>query len=164
MSYAELSEFVAKTSGRIIAAGVGSADKVAIVLPNGPEAATAFLAVANCATAAPLNPAYKLDEFTYYLKDLNARMLLCADANGPAANAARGLGIAVAVVTVRPDHAAGAFDLDLPHGPARDLFAASPDDIALVLHTSGTTSRPKLVPLTHRNVCASGRNVAAPAS
>lgn len=160
LTYVELSEFVSKISGLLVATGVGSRDAVAIVLPNGPKAATAFLAVANCATAAPLNPAYKEDEFTYYLKDLNARMLLCADATGPAASAARGLGIPIAVVLAGPDHHAGAFDLDLPPGPPHALNVASPDDIALVLHTSGTTSRPKLVPLTHGNVCASGRNVA----
>lgn len=160
-SFGELVDFVAKTSGKLAGAGITRNDAIAIVLPNGPSAATAFLAAANCATAAPLNPAYKQDEFTYYLKDLNAKILICADEQGPAAIAAKSLGIPLALASITADHAAGMFDLALPDAPAMALDAANADDIALVLHTSGTTSRPKLVPLSHRNVCASGRNVAA---
>jgi oxalate---CoA ligase len=161
LDFASLAGFVETTSGTLVAAGIGTDDKVAIVLPNGPEAATAFLCVANCAIAAPLNPAYKQDEFEYYLNDLNAKMLLCSDANGPAATAAKGLGIPVALASIDANTPAGVFALDLPKGKPHPLSAAKPDDIALVLHTSGTTSRPKLVPLTHRNVSASGQNVAA---
>jgi oxalate---CoA ligase len=160
LDYGGLCHFVEATSGALVAAGISTRDKVAIVLPNSPEAATAFLSVANCAIAAPLNPAYKQDEFDYYLQDLDAKLLLCSDADGPAATAAKGLGIPVALASVNSD-AAGVFDLDLPKGAAHPLSTAKPDDIALVLHTSGTTSRPKLVPLTHRNVSASGQNVAA---
>ena len=53
--------------------GIGRNDRVAIVLPNGPEMAAAFVAIACGATTAPLNPAYKADEFDFYLADLNAR-------------------------------------------------------------------------------------------
>ena len=160
LNFGRLAKFVEQTSGSLLKAGIGRTDKVAIVLPNGPEAATAFLCAANCATAAPLNPAYKEDEFAYYLEDLDARILLCADADGPSARAALKLGIPIAPISVDATDPAGVFGLDLPEGNPLPLSIAKPDDVALVLHTSGTTSRPKLVPLTHRNVTASGRNVA----
>jgi oxalate---CoA ligase len=160
LGFGELADIIEQTSGKLVQAGIDSGDKIAIVLPNSPEAATVFLTAANCATAAPLNPAYTQDEYAYYLNDLQAKMLLTSDADGPAALAARGLGIQIVLVSVDEDHPAGAFDLDLPSGPAHPLNTATPQDIALVLHTSGTTSRPKLVPLTHGNVSASGHNVA----
>ncbi len=161
LDFAALVQFVEQTSGTLATAGIGRNDKIAIVLPNSPEAATAFLSAANCAIAAPLNPAYKQGEFDYYLQDLDAKMLLCSDADGPAAIAAKALGIPVGLIAVDAGKPAGVFALDLPKGTPLPLSAAKPDDIALVLHTSGTTSRPKLVPLTHRNVSASGQNVAA---
>jgi len=160
MSYGELGALVEKTGNTLARAGIKRTDKVAIVLPNGPEAASAFLGVANCCIAAPLNPAYKQDEFAFYLKDLNARLLICTDLNGPAAKAARALDIALTIANIEMDQPAGTFSLDLAAGKPGHLSAAKPDDIALVLHTSGTTSRPKMVPLSHNNVCASARNIA----
>ena len=159
LTFLELVDFVGKTSSVMVGANIKRNDAVAIVLPNGPEAATAFLSVANCAIAAPLNPAYKFDEFVFYLKDLNAKLLLCSDANGFAAAAARSLDIPICLTNVSKTHKAGKFDLDLGENPAHPLSDAQPDDICLVLHTSGTTSRPKLVPLSHRNVTASAFNV-----
>jgi len=62
-----------------------------------------------------------------------------------------------------PELGAGSFTLSLAGFPTRAAQHPGPahaDDVALVLHTSGTTSRPKIVPLTHRNVTASARNIA----
>ncbi len=161
LSYAELGGFVERISGQL-RARVDSADsKIAIVVPNGAIAASSFVAVANAANAAPLNPAYTRDEFAFYLEDLSASLLLCADADGPAADAARSLDIPVVLVSDTEDMRAGEFELDLPAAEPLPLDASNPDDIALVLHTSGTTSRPKIVPLSQRNVSASATNVAA---
>ena len=136
--------------------GVGPGDDVAIVLPNGPEMAAAFLAVGSHAVAAPLNPAYTQAEFAFYMQDLGARLLIVAGET-PARAAAEALGIPVA--TLVSGEAAGDISLDgVAEGEAR---RNGPDDVALVLHTSGTTSRPKIVPLTSANVVASARNVAA---
>jgi acyl-CoA synthetase (AMP-forming)/AMP-acid ligase II len=76
--------------------GVQRADRVAIVLPNGPDAALSFLGVAAVAAAAPLNPAYSRDEFAFYLGDLQAKLAII-DANvAPAAvAAATALGVRV---------------------------------------------------------------------
>ncbi len=157
LSYGDLRALVAQAGGALAAAGVTRADRVAIVLPNGPEMAAAFVCVAAACSAAPLNPAYTEAEFAYYMTDLGAKMLLTDSALGPAARAAKGAGIPVACLTA--SGAAGAFTLDLPAGPAP--APAAPGDEALVLHTSGTTARPKIVPLTQANIAASARHIAA---
>ncbi len=156
-----LAETVRDTLGR---AGIGPGDRVAIVLPNGPDMATAFLAVAASCCAAPLNPAYKADEFEFYLSDLQpAAILLAAGADGPARDVADRLGVPVLWLHAE-DGPAGSFRLDasaLPASPGAAPRPALPQDPALVLHTSGTTARPKIVPLTNGNVAASARHIAA---
>ena len=62
--------------------GLGRHDRIAIVLPQGPEMAVVFVAVAACATAAPLNPAYRTSEFEFYLADLHAKALIDSVGNG----------------------------------------------------------------------------------
>jgi acyl-CoA synthetase (AMP-forming)/AMP-acid ligase II/thioesterase domain-containing protein/acyl carrier protein len=141
--------------------GIGRNDRVAIVLPNGPEMAAAFVAVAAGATSAPLNPAYRSSEFDFYLTDLNARALIVQSGMDTAARTvAQARGIPIVELSPCLEQEAGLFVLagaDNP-SPARGGFA-QPDDVALVLHTSGTTSRPKIVPLTHNNICASAHNI-----
>ena len=141
--------------------GIGRGDRVAIVLPNGPEAASSYLAIACGATTAPLNPAYTRDEFLFYMQDLGARALVVADgAQTVARDVAASLG--VPVLTLVPGEAAGDFSLRPEaslSGEAARPGPAAADDIALVLHTSGTTSRPKIVPLRHVNVTASAANI-----
>ncbi|MBM3483727.1 MAG: AMP-binding protein [Alphaproteobacteria bacterium] len=161
VSYGGLARFVASTVETLNKAGIGRGDRVGIVLPNGPEMASAFLAVAAGATAAPLNPAYRADEFQFYLSDLKAKALIVqAGVETPAIAVARKLGVAIIPLAPRPSEAAGLFDLEIKAGakPAQ-AGAAAESDVALVLHTSGTTSRPKIVPLTQRNVLASARNI-----
>lgn len=160
LTYGALADFVESTGGILRSNGVARADKVAIVLPNGPEMATAFLAVANAAVAAPLNPNYKKDEFAFYMDDLKAGLLICDDAEGPAAQAARELGIRVGVASVDPQAPAGTFALDLTGEGTCRLSEARPDEPCLVLHTSGTTSRPKIVPLSQLNLATSAQNIA----
>jgi acyl-coenzyme A synthetase/AMP-(fatty) acid ligase len=75
LTYKALRQHVATTVAALNQWGVGRNDPVAIVLPNGPEMATAFVAIAACATTAPLNPGYKVDEFEFYLTDLGAKLL-----------------------------------------------------------------------------------------
>jgi acyl-CoA synthetase (AMP-forming)/AMP-acid ligase II len=143
-------------------AGINRADRVAIVLPNGPEMAVGFLAVASIAASAPLNPGYRADEFEFYLSDLGAKALIVdAGSASPAIEIARKLGVAIFTLTTHPEMGAGRFTLNSGGAVlgAIDGQEVEPDDIALVLHTSGTTSRPKIVPLSQRNVCASARNI-----
>jgi len=138
--------------------GIGRGDRVGIILPNGPETATAFLAVAAGATAAPLNPAYQAPEFEFYLADLKAKALLIqAGMDSPARQAATQLAIPIIELIPCPAQAAGVFTLSGLTALVTDALYAEPNDEALVLHTSGTTSRPKLVPLSQRNICTSIR-------
>src|SRR5271169_1118304 len=149
LSYGALRALIDRTVHSLNDLGVGRGDRVAIVLPNGPEMATAFLCVASAATSAPLNPAYKQDEFEFYLEDLKAKALIVeAGSESPALRAAVKLGVAVITLTPEPQAGAGAFQLsggsvDAVADRARRarLQPAEPHDIALILHTSGTTSR-----------------------
>jgi acyl-CoA synthetase (AMP-forming)/AMP-acid ligase II len=168
LSYRQLRSVVAETMASLNAHGIGRNDRVAIVLDNGPNMASAFLGVAASATAAPLNPGYRAEEFEFYLTDLRAGLLIIeADKASPVVEIATKLGIPIARLTAVPQRGAGAFTLAFP-SPAsggtsvaatRQPGPATSDDIALVLHTSGTTSRPKIVPLAQRNICASANNV-----
>ena len=161
LNYAGLRALVAATAAELETLGIGRNDPVAIVLPNGPEMAAAFVAIGAAATTAPLNPAYRRDEFRFYLNDLDARLLVVEHGSeSPALAVAAELGIPVATLHADPDLPAGVFALAGEAGVARSTGPAEADDTALVLHTSGTTSRPKIVPLSQRNVCASAANVA----
>ncbi len=161
LRYADLRRLVSATVERVNELGAGRGDAVAIVLPNGPEMASAFVAIGAGATTAPLNPAYTRDEFKFYLSDLDARLLVVeAGSASPALDVAAELGIPVATLHVEPDAPTGVFRLEGEPGQARRPGPAQADDTALVLHTSGTTSRPKIVPLSQRNVCASAAAVA----
>ena len=78
LSYGDLRALSAEVAGQLRAFGIGSQDRVAIVLPNGPEMATAFVTIAQAAVTAPLNPAYQQQEYEFYLGDLNAKaIVLC---------------------------------------------------------------------------------------
>ena len=90
LTYAGLRKHVAGAVRKLNQLGIGRNDPVAIVLPNGPEMATAFLSVAAAATTAPLNPAYREEEFEFYLSDLKAKLLLVeAGSETPARAVAR---------------------------------------------------------------------------
>jgi oxalate---CoA ligase len=164
LSYRGLRTLVSDTVATLREHGIGAGDRVAIVLDNGPEMAATFLAVGAGATAAPLNPNYRADEFEFYLTDLRAKLLIVArDKESPAVDVARKLGVPIARLHAQPERGAGTFTLELENGNTKSEPASSravtPDDIALVLHTSGTTSRPKIVPLAQKNVCASAANI-----
>ncbi len=171
LSYDALRKQMARNAAALRGFGIARNQRVAIVLPNGPEMATAFLAVAGCATSAPLNPAYRADEFDFYLSDLKPKALIVPKGHeGPATQVARKHKIPVLALDTDARLAAGVFDL-IPESEedARALARrgasadgpAEADDIALVLHTSGTTSRPKIVPLAVANICASARHIGA---
>lgn len=164
LDYGGLRELCDRTCERLNALGIGRRDRVAIVLPNGPEMAAAFIAVASGATTAPLNPAYREEEFDFYISDLGARALIVAEgADTPAISVARRHGAQILRLVVREDTPAGVFALEAEGGggtPTAEGGRATAEDVALVLHTSGTTSRPKIVPLLHRNITASARHIA----
>jgi oxalate---CoA ligase len=164
LDHAALGDLCQRTVASLNGFGIGRNDRVAIVLPNGPEMATAFVSVACGATTAPLNPSYRQDEFRFYLEDLKAKALIVeVGSESPAVAAAKELGVPLIELIVTDGSAAGDFNLkssDLNGQPTMPGFAQA-DDIGLILHTSGTTSRPKIVPLSQKNLAASARNISA---
>ncbi len=161
LSYGGLREFVAGTAGGLRAHGLGPDSRVALVVENGPEAATAFLSIGRAAGVAPLNPSYREAELAFSLDDVGAAALVIASTvDSPARAVAAERGIEVIELDVDPAEPAGVFSLEGVPTTAAVAVEPDPDDIALLLHTSGTTSRPKLVPLTHGRLAASARSVA----
>ena len=168
---ADLWRQVDRVAATIREAGLDHRARIAVCVPNGPEAAAAALAVAASASCAPLNPAYQAGEFRFYLEDARADAVIVPEAErGPIRDVAAELGLAVLEMVVDPAAPAGCFELR-PAGTAMRLAGStapaatggwpSPDDVALILHTSGTTARPKIVPLSQANLVASARSIAA---
>ena len=160
LTYAQLRQEVASGADRLAQLGLRRQDRIAMVLPNSVETIVMFLAAATAGVAAPLNPAYKESEFRFYLEDTEAKALVVTPGGGEAAR--RALGSGAIIVEAHVDRS-GKLVLDAAARSAVAATAAKPegDDVALVLHTSGTTSRPKQVPLRQRNLAASAANIAA---
>jgi oxalate---CoA ligase len=174
LTYAQVAASVEALASQLAAAGVRAGDRVAFTLPNGPEFVLLLLAITSLgAAAAPLNPAYTETEFTFFLTDIAPRVFLIpAGRITAAAAAAQATGTAVVSV----ETPAGRPPVLTPASGSRPAPASGPptsgpstsgpaevaaDDVAVILHTSGTTSRPKQVPLRHRNLASSARTIAA---
>ncbi len=202
LTHAELRSEVDRLAGRLRSLGLGPADRIAVVVPNGPEMALAFLAAACTGCAAPLNPKYRTDELRFYLDDLGARALVTLpdDSGAVAREAARASGAGVLPVSLAGSVAEGPGAVGLSAEPRLEGavgssagsrlegavgLSAEPrlegavgssaeprqggvpapgcptaEDVALVLHTSGTTSRPKIVPLRQRHLARSAAGIA----
>ena len=158
LSYRRLRGLADEAAGALASRGIGRGERVAIVFPNGPEAILLFLAASMVATACPLNAAYKEDEFRFYLEDVGARFLLVPPGEGEAARRAMPAGGTVIEANLDDD---GRLHLNGARAGKRldSLDLSTSSDIGLVLHTSGTTSRPKKVPLLNENLIASVANI-----
>lgn len=156
ISYDALHRAVMTCAETLSAAGLTAGDRVGTALPNGLPNIVTFLAASMVGTAAPLNPAYKEDDFRFYLEDTGAKILLLPPDG--AADARRAAGDRVPILTVDLDDS-GSVTLS---GPGQRTSFAGPtvDDVALILHTSGSTGRPKRVPLSHAQLSISAHNVA----
>ncbi|AOF83287.1 AMP-binding enzyme family protein [Methyloversatilis sp. RAC08] len=155
VSHAALSARMRRLASRLNEAGIGTADRVAVIAPNSTDMASALLGVMHASVCAPLNPGYRQAELEFFLHDLEARALVVTPDSPPLARAIaaqRG----VPVIEAGPS----LWDAAEP-APERPRTLPRNDDIALVLHTSGTTSRPKQVPLSHANLAASMANIVA---
>jgi acyl-CoA synthetase (AMP-forming)/AMP-acid ligase II len=156
VSYESLRRQVQTMAEALAGMGIQRGERVANVLPNGLPTIVAFLAGSVAGTAAPLNPAYRFEEFSFYLEDTSARVLLVPPEGAEdARRAATHLNIPVFVVQM--DEAGNVSIVGAPKGVP--VTPPSPEDVALVLHTSGSTGRPKRVPLKHKNLAVSCQNV-----
>ena len=158
VSYESLRRQVKTMAEALAGIGIKRGERVANVLPNGLPTIIAFLAGAEAGTAAPLNPAYRFEEFSFYLEDTSAKVLLVPPEGAEdAKRAARHLNIPI--FAVQMDEGGNVSIEGAPKGVP--VVPPSPEDIALVLHTSGSTGRPKRVPLKQKNLAVSCKNVAA---
>ena len=158
LTYRDLLALIEDTAGRLRALGLSRGSAVAAVMPNGPDMATAFVALAAACACAPLNPALTGADFERCLRGLGAQALLVEE-RSPAAAIAAAAHLRIPILAMRKRPEAGAFVLDHPGSSERP---ARPRDVdtALLLYTSGTTSAPKLVPLSSSNLTASARHIA----
>jgi len=164
LRYRELRALARRTVRDLNSVGIGRNHRLAMVLPSGPETAAAFVGVASGATAAPLSPGLTAEELAFNLLDLRAKAVLVPAGVDCAARAvAAKLNLPILELVPQPALGAGSFSLRPLDNGAVPISGgpAGRDDVALVLHTSGSTSRPKIVPLLQRNVCASARHIVA---
>jgi acyl-CoA synthetase (AMP-forming)/AMP-acid ligase II len=157
ITYDNLREQVMTMAATLSGLGIGPGDRVATVLPNGLPAIVSFLAASIAGTAAPLNPGYRQDEFSFFLDDTSAKVLLVPPDGAPdARKAAEGK---VPVYSLEMDASGFVRIAGAPAGTKTP--SPDPEAVALVLHTSGSTGRPKRVPIRHRNLAASAKNIVA---
>lgn len=158
ITYLDLQHQIVRIAAVLRANHIGRTDRVVTVLPKGLDAAVGFLGTASCATTVPLNPDLSRTEFAYCFNDLDAKALLVGRGLDTAAYAA-----ADECGVKRIEYPFPALDAQF-EGDTEDSagdVAPMGGDVALILYTSGTTSTPKRVPLTHANLIASARNVAS---
>jgi len=156
LSFQRLWQQITETSGALQGLVAGRAPVVALILPDVPELITAFLGVVSVGAGAPLNPALTESEYEYYLRDLSADAVIVRSGyEGPATAAARSLGIRILEAEWRERDPAGVFRLRGSPDTAAEAWPVTDEHAsALLLHTSGTTGRARLVRLTHRNMAA----------
>jgi len=159
VTYGELARQVSQAASMLTSIGLGRRDRVAIVLPEGPDLIVALLAAMTASVAAPLSASFTTDEFAFALEDLGVVALVVqAGAESPARAVAAARKIPI--VELLPKREAGEFVLaTTADSRVATVAAARPEDVALVLHTSGSTDRPKRVPLTHANLLASAHQM-----
>ncbi|TXG50492.1 hypothetical protein EZV62_023016 [Acer yangbiense] len=165
LTHSKLQELVDHAASLLVAHGVKPGDVVALTFPNTVEYVVMFLAVIRCrATAAPLNSAYTTEEFEFYLSDSESKLLITPQEGIQTAKAAASKLKIPQVIATLPDSNSKITLSSSSESKSNDTDSVAqltnnPSDVALFLHTSGTTSRPKGVPLTQLNLAFSVLNI-----
>ena len=162
LTYAGLIENIKTVSGVLHHHGLGRNDRIAVVHPNGPELALTILGIMASASCAPLNPKYTAAEFEFYLVDLNIKAVIVRSGmKSPIFAVCETLNIPIIELEAAADSPIGSLKFkNMPEHGGEVLDFSEPEDTAIILHTSGTTSRPKIVPLTQHNIMCSSHNIA----
>lgn len=160
LTYGALGARIAHLVRTLRGRGVAPDDRIAVALPRGADSALALIAVASSCACVPVNPDLTADELQRYFSELKLTALVTrADMNSPSRDVARALDIAVIDFVPGPETDLGGCEfVGATIGPASTNGGARAEDDAFILLTSGTAARPKMVPLTHRNVCLSAQN------
>ncbi|KAL8095898.1 hypothetical protein AgCh_037038 [Apium graveolens] len=161
LTHSRLDDVIEQAASRLVSAGVKPGDVVALTFPNTVEFIIMFLAVIRVrATAAPLNAAYTSEEFEFYLSDSESKLLLTSKQGNEAAQAAAS-SLKIPHVTATLPQANSEIVLSTTQSESNSVLEIinQPSDISLFLHTSGTTSRPKGVPLSQLNLASSVQNI-----
>lgn len=160
LTYGGLNDLIRHLGRTLRGLGIGPADRIAVALPRGADSALALIAVASSCACVPVNPDLTADELQRYFSELKLTALVTrADMNSPSRDVAKALDIAVIDFVPGPKDDLGGCEFVGPTvGPANSSGASRADDDAFILLTSGTAARPKMVPLTQRNVCLSAHN------
>ncbi|WP_314959246.1 non-ribosomal peptide synthetase [Bradyrhizobium cosmicum] len=160
LTYGKLGDLIPQLVRTLRELGITPADRIAVALPRGADSALALIAVASAGACVPVNPDLTADELQRYFSELKlAALVTRAELNSPSRDVAKALAIAVIDFVPGPDDNPGGCAFVGPTvGPANGSGTSRGDDDAFIMLTSGTAARPKMVPLTHRNVCLSAYN------
>ena len=172
ISHIFLASNVEKLQRTLASRAIGRGVRVSVVLPNPYDFTVVFLALAlQSSIVAPLNHGLKAPELLHYFRDFNTEVVVMSaeevERQGPAYAAAKENGLRITTCSVINNEVA----IQLPDSSelntkgdtsVEEHFETGkpkPEDPALVLYTSGTTGRPKAVPLTHSNLACSISNI-----
>ncbi len=157
ITFGELRQRVYALAQNLASLGLGK-KRIAIVMENGPDLVIALMAAATCGVAVPLNPKYRESDFSFYYEDANIKGIIAVPDTVPEAFAAAPSGtVIVHAVTDESDKLR--FESEDSEVTGESLKIPLPHDVTILLHTSGTTKRPKSVPIRHRNMAASAANI-----
>lgn len=153
MSYSELLLSIDETIDSLHRLGFLHTERIAIALPDSPEMQIMTLAVVSCAVCAPLNPRLAIEEMVSSLQELKAKAIVCMPCEKIKEAAAR-LNIKVLEISPWDKNSRNMLQVDSSFPLPAYYSFPEPDDIAFLLHTSGTTQKTKIVRLSQRSLCA----------